>query len=344
MTPGMSLRDLAEYLNAEVIGDGTVVISGINTLEKAGPGEIAFLANPRYASQLESCRADAVILRRAQADHYAGNALVVDNPYLAYASASAKFAPQLNQSAGIHPTAVVSDSAQIHPESSIGPHVVIDASVVIGEGVVIGAGTVIGENSSVGKGTRIYPNVTIYHGVTIGESVTIHGNTVIGADGFGFAPAGENGWVKIHQLGGVRIGNNVEIGACTTIDRGAIEDTEIGDNVILDNHIQIAHNVKVGRNTAMAAYTGVSGSTVIGENCLFGGKTGIAGHLTICSGVQTAGRTIITKSITEPGSYSSGTRFSKTSEWRKNAARFNQLDDMARKLASLENKINQTEE
>ncbi|KKK52337.1 hypothetical protein LCGC14_3105920, partial [marine sediment metagenome] len=239
---------------------------------------------------------------------------------------------------GVHPSAVVAASAQIGGGTSIGPNAVLGEDVVIGANSRIGAGVSISDGTVIGDNCRISANVSIYHGVTIGSQVTIHSGAVIGADGFGFAHS-EGRWVKIYQLGGVVIGNRVEIGACTTIDRGALEDTVIEDGVILDNHVQIAHNVRIGENTAMAGCSGVSGSTVIGKNCIFAGQSGVVGHVTLCDGVHLTGGTIVTKSLTEPGSYSSGTAFSKSEDWRKNAVRFNQLDDLARRVRQLEKKL-----
>jgi UDP-3-O-[3-hydroxymyristoyl] glucosamine N-acyltransferase len=230
---------------------------------------------------------------------------------------------------------VIADSAHIGDGVSIGPHAVVEDGVAIASGVVLGAGSYVGQGSSIGANSWLGPNVNIYHGVSIGSEVTIHSGAVIGADGFGFAND-RGAWVKIHQLGGVEIGDRVEIGACTTIDRGALGNTVIEDGVILDNHVQIAHNVRIGENTAMAAYAGIAGSAVIGKNCIFAGQSGAVGHVTICDNVHAMARCTLSKSIDKPGSYSSGLLMYETPVWRRNAARFGQLDDLARRVKKLE--------
>lgn len=336
------LKTIAEALDATLIrGNGELLIEGINTLQDAGPEEVTFLANPAYRKQLETTRAAAVIISASGAEGFHGPALVVENPYLSYARLTAWFAPG-NPAPGISPSAVVAESARVDESATIGPHAVIGHEAVIGPGAVIGAGVYVGANASVGLGTLIHPNVTLYHNVHVGDYCIFHSGVVLGADGFGFAKEGRK-WVKIHQLGGVVIGDRVEIGACSTVDRGALGNTVIADGVIIDNHVQIAHNVRIGENSAMAAFTGISGSSVIGDNCTLAGKVGVVGHIRICAGVHVSAGTIISKSITEPGSYSSGTSMSNTRQWRKNAARFNQLDDLARRLAAVEKKLRKPE-
>ena len=338
MKPCYPLTEIATYIGAELRGDPNYNITGIHTLRKAGPSELAFLANQKYRHQLSTADAGAVILNAEAAGEYSGNMLVMGNPYLGYALASKMFDHSPVCDFGIHPDAVVADTAQIGENAIVGPNAVIGDSSLVGANSQIGAGAVVGEGSIIGDNCRIAANVSIYHGVTIGNDVIIHSNTVIGADGFGFAPH-KGQWVKIHQLGGVIIGDRVEIGACTTIDRGALDDTVIEDGVILDNHIQIAHNVRIGENTAIAGSSGVSGSTVVGKNCIFAGQVGVIGHVNICDNVHLTGGTIITKSLTEPGSYSSGTAFSNSRDWRKNAVRFNQLDSLAHRIKTLEKKL-----
>ena len=338
MTVSYSLKDIAEHIGADVCGDINYRVYGINTLRLAGANELAFLANNAYRQDLEKTQAGVVILNSEMAKYFAGQKLIVVNPYLGYAMATALFDRAPVAATGIHPRAVVADSANIDPSASIGPLAVIGEGVTIGANTRIGAGTIIDNRVAIGENCRIAGNVSIYHGVVLGDFVTIHSGAVIGADGFGFAQH-EGRWIKIHQLGGVVVGNNVEIGACTTIDRGALDDTVIEDGVIVDNHVQIAHNVQVGENTAMAAFTGISGSTVIGKNCTFAGRAGCVGHITLCDGSHLTGGTILTKSLHEPGSYSSGTMFSKTLEWKKNAVRFNQLDNLAQRVRKLEKKL-----
>ena len=335
MARGYSLQQIAEHIGAELRGDGEFVISSLNTLQDAVEGQLAFLANQTYRKHLSSTGASAVIMHHTMAADFAGHALLMDNPYLGYALASQLFDDTPGFPAGIHPTAVVSDTAEVHPDAAIGPSVYIGEYATIGADTVIGPGCSISEHSSIGKGGWLAANVSVYHGVTIGDNVRIHSGAVIGSDGFGFAP--ENGqWKKIYQLGGVVIGNNVEIGACTTIDRGALGDTVIADGAILDNHVMIAHNVQVGENTAFAAFSGSAGSSVIGRNCVFAGRAGAVGHLHVCDGVQVGLGTTLTRSVREPGVYCSGTQTTKAKEWRKNAVRFNQLDDMYSRLKELE--------
>ncbi|MBT5388641.1 MAG: UDP-3-O-(3-hydroxymyristoyl)glucosamine N-acyltransferase [Porticoccaceae bacterium] len=336
-----SLGEIAEYLSAELRGNPEVRITGLNTLQSAGPGELAFLANAKYQSQLQDCQAQAVLLVAAQADGYAGDCLVLDNPYLGYARLTAWFATEPKPQISIHPSAVIHPTAVIADEVSIGPNVVVEADAVIGRGSCLEANSFVGARTRIGERCRIGSNVSIYHDVIMGTQVRIHSGSVIGADGFGFAPDGQGGWQKIHQLGGVSIGNNVEIGACTTVDRGALEDTRIGNGVIIDNHVQIAHNVVIGDNTALAAYSGIAGSAVLGRNCILGGDACVVGHVTLCDNVMLTARTLVTKNITEPGSYSSGTTpLMKTAAWRKNSARIGQLDDMAKRLKTIEKKDN----
>jgi UDP-3-O-[3-hydroxymyristoyl] glucosamine N-acyltransferase len=335
MSVAYTLQQCADFIGAEIQGDPDCLLTGLNTLQDAGPGDLAFLANTAYQKLLATTAASAVILEPSYSDQYRGNALIMDNPYVGYARITEWFSNAPAHHAGIDATAVVAGSATVAPEVSIGPYVVIDEGAVIADGVVIGAGTYIGAYTSVGTGSWIAPNATIYHGVTIGRNVRIHGGAVIGADGFGFAND-RGSWVKIHQLGGVEIGDNVEVGACTTIDRGALGNTVIENGVVLDNHVQIAHNVRVGENTAMAAYAGIAGSAVIGKNCIFAGQSGAVGHVTICDNVQAMARTTLSKSIDKPGSYTSGLLMYETAKWRKNAARFGQLDAMARRIKKLE--------
>jgi len=237
----------------------------------------------------------------------------------------------------VHASAVVSPDAEVDPTAAIGPHVVIEAGAVIGPHVVLGAGVYVGQQSHLGTATRIYPHVAIYHDVHIGEYCVVHSQAVLGADGFGFAP-GPDGWEKICQLGGVRIGDRVEMGACTTVDRGTLDHTVIADGAIIDNLVQIAHNCRIGRNTAIAGCAGLAGSSIIGDNCTLSGGVGVVGHLEICDNVHITGMSMVTKSIREPGSYSSGTPLSATRDWKRNAVRFSQLESIQKRLAGLEKK------
>ncbi|MBQ0721189.1 MAG: UDP-3-O-(3-hydroxymyristoyl)glucosamine N-acyltransferase [Gammaproteobacteria bacterium] len=335
MSATYSLQEIADYLGAELRGDPACRIQRLNTLEQAGEGELSFLASKAYERYLGTTEASAVLVDARFADALQGNALIIANPYVAYARISAWFDRSAQPLSGIHPTAVVAGSAVLADAVSIGPHATIGERVRIDAGVIIGPGVSIGNDTTIGSGSRLHSNVSVYHGVSIGRNAVIHSSTVIGADGFGFANDGGK-WVKIHQLGGVEIGDNVEIGACTTIDRGALGNTVIDDGVILDNHVQIAHNVHIGENTAMAAYSAIAGSTTVGKNCVFAGQAGAVGHISVGDGVVAMARCTISKSTSKAGSYSSGLLMYETPVWRRNAVRFGQLDDMAKRLKKLE--------
>ncbi|WP_431482546.1 UDP-3-O-(3-hydroxymyristoyl)glucosamine N-acyltransferase [Pseudomonas solani] len=336
--PTFTLGQLAERLDATLRGDEARVVSGLATLQDAGPDQLTFLANPQYRKFLVDTRAAAVLLTPADAEGFTGDALLVPNPYLAYARLSHLFDPKPVSAAGIHPSAVVATDAIVDPSASIGPGAVIESGAQIGAGVTVGAYSVIGARSVVGEGGWLAPRVTLYHDVRIGKRVVIQSGAVIGGEGFGFA--NEKGvWQKIAQIGGVTLGDDVEVGANTTIDRGALADTLIGNGVKLDNQIMIAHNVQIGDNTAMAGCVGISGSTKIGRNCMIAGGVGMVGHIEVCDGVFVTGMTMVTRSITEPGAYSSGTAMQPAADWKKSAARIRQLDDMARRLQQLEKRL-----
>lgn len=331
------LGEIAQALGAELRGDPDIRVSGLATLQAAGPDQLSFLANPAYAKFLANTRAAAVILTPAAAEDCPTNVLLLDNPYLGYAHLSHWFDPTPVAPAGIHPAAVVDASATVAASASIGPHAVIEANAVIGEQVIVGAGCVVGARTSVGAGTVLRNRVTVAHDVVVGQRCHILSGAVIGSDGFGFA--NEKGqWHRIAQLGRVVLGDDVEVGANTTIDRGALDDTVIGNGVKLDNLIQIAHNVCIGDHSAMAAMVGVAGSTRIGRHCVFGGAAGVAGHLEIADQVHLTGMTLVTGDIREPGVYSSGTSADTNRQWRKNAVRFRQLDALARRVKVLEKK------
>ncbi|MCT8945396.1 UDP-3-O-(3-hydroxymyristoyl)glucosamine N-acyltransferase [Pseudomonas iridis] len=338
MTVTIKLGQLAEFLGATLRGDAEKQITGLATLQEAGPAQLSFLANPQYRKFLAGSQAAALLLKEADAEGFAGNALVVPDPYLAYARISHLFDSKPKATAGIHPSAVIAADAVVDPTASIGAFVVIEAGARIGAQVTLGAHCVIGARSEIGEGGWLAPRVTLYHDVRIGKRVVIQSGAVIGGEGFGFA--NEKGiWQKIAQIGGVTIGDDVEIGVNTAIDRGALADTVIGNGVKLDNQIQIAHNVQVGDHTAMAACVGISGSTKIGKHCMLAGGVGLVGHIDICDNVFLTGMTMVTHSITEPGAYSSGTAMQPAAEWRKSAARIRQLDDIARRLKQLEKRV-----
>jgi UDP-3-O-[3-hydroxymyristoyl] glucosamine N-acyltransferase len=333
-----TLGQLAERLGATLRGATDKPISGLATLQEASADQLSFLANAQYRKFLSGSQAGAVLLTAADAEDYAGNALVVANPYLAYAELSHLFDRKPHALPGVHPTAVVAADAHVDANASIGAYAVIESGAQIAAGVTIGAQCVVGARSVIGEGGWLAPRVTLYHDVRIGKRVVIQSGAVIGGEGFGFA--NEKGvWQKIAQIGGVTIGDDVEIGANTTVDRGALSDTLIGNGVKLDNQIMIAHNVQIGDNTAMAGCAGISGSTKIGKNCMIAGGVGMVGHIEVCDNVFVTGMTMVTRSITEPGSYSSGTAMQPAAEWRKSAARIRQLDDMARRLQQLEKQL-----
>lgn len=331
----ITLGELAQQFNLQLSGDAQQPVAGLATLASAGPDQVSFLANKKYAGQLAGTRAAAVIIHPDLAEECPVPTLVTPDPYLAFARLTAVFDCSPPVSPGIHPAATVSAEAQVAKSAAIGANAVIEAGAVIGEGASIGANSYLGQSSRIGANSQIYPGVVIYHDVHLGEDCVVHGQAVLGADGFGFAP-GEQGWVKIHQLGGVRIGDRVEIGAGTTIDRGALEHTVIEDGAILDNQVHVAHNCHIGKNTAIAGCTGMAGSTIIGANCTIAGMVGLVGHIELCDDVHITGMTMVTRSITEPGVYSSGVPMGSNREWRKNAVRFSQLESIYKRLVALE--------
>ncbi|WP_304641799.1 UDP-3-O-(3-hydroxymyristoyl)glucosamine N-acyltransferase [Pseudomonas sp.] len=334
----LTLRRLAELLGAVLDGDGELVIAGISTLQDAGEGQLSFLANSQYRKYLKSTAASAVLLKAEDAEGYQGNALIVADPYLAYARLSHLFDPKPRRASGVHPSAVVAEDAQVDPKAYVGPGVVIDTGACIGAGATIEAQCFVGARSRIGAGSWLAPRVTVYHDVTIGERAVIQSGAVLGSEGFGFA--NDKGvWQKIAQIGGVKVGDDVEIGANTTIDRGALTPTTLGNGVKLDNQIQIAHNVHIGDHTAIAACVGISGSTRIGKHCMIAGGVGMVGHIEICDNVFISGMTMVTRSVTEPGAYSSGTVIQPAADWRKNAARFRQLDALFKRVQQLEKQL-----
>jgi len=333
-----TVKQLADHLQADVQGDPQTLITRLATLASAQTGDLTFYHNPKYYHQLKTTQASAVILSKNESIDCPTTALIVDHPYQAYAAVAQLFEKRPAVHPGIHASAVVAPDAVIDPSASIGPLCVIGKGVVIEKNVVIGAACAIEEESTIGEGSHLYPHVTIYHHVSIGKHVIIHSGAVIGSDGFGMAKD-QDKWLKIPQLGSVRIGDSVDIGANTTIDRGAIDDTIIEDHVILDNQIQIGHNVHIGARTAIAGCVGIAGSTHIGSDCLIGGATCINGHLAIVDRAIISGMSMVTHSIDKPGIYSSGTGIQANSQWRRSVARFHQLDQMAKRLNRLEKQV-----
>ncbi|MEX1196992.1 MAG: UDP-3-O-(3-hydroxymyristoyl)glucosamine N-acyltransferase [Pseudohongiellaceae bacterium] len=348
---GYTLAELAHLLGTGYRGDPSRRLSRLATLKSAGQGDLSFLGNPRYARQLRSCKASAVIVDAASAEGAPCDCLIADDPYLTYARASQLFALlddgelfDTDQPEGsgtgysVHPTAVVSDQAVLGAGAVVGACSVIGPRVAIGSGVRVGANCVIGADTRIGADSRLYPGVTLYHRVSIGERAVIHGGAVIGADGFGFAFDGRRS-VKIAQLGGVRIGDDVEIGAGTTVDRGALDDTVIGDGVKIDNQVQIAHNCVVGEGSIICGCSALAGSTTLGRYCVIGGGVGIIGHLEITDGVTVSAMSFVSRSIKRPGVYSSGTLLQETREWKKNSLRLQNLDTLSKRVRELESRL-----
>ncbi|GAB5498906.1 MAG: UDP-3-O-(3-hydroxymyristoyl)glucosamine N-acyltransferase [Pseudohongiellaceae bacterium] len=330
-----TLGDIAKRLNIELRGDERCRISSLGTLKSAQAGQLSFLSNSSYIDQLADCQASAVILPPDLADRWPGNALLTEAPYVAFAHASALFAPDVKREAGVHPSASVASDAVLARGVSVAANAVVESGARIGEDSSIGAGSVVGAGARIGANCRLQANVTLYREVVLGNRVTVHSTAVIGADGFGYAFDGQRS-IKIHQLGSVRIGDDVEIGAGTTIDRGALDDTIIEQGVKIDNQVQIGHNCHIGEHTVICGCSAIAGSATIGKYCVLGGGSGVVGHLRIADGVQLSAMTLVDREITEPGVYSSGTGFMQTPQWKRNTVRFKQLDSIARRLKELE--------
>ncbi|QDA58161.1 UDP-3-O-(3-hydroxymyristoyl)glucosamine N-acyltransferase [Thermomonas aquatica] len=327
--PVFAASELAQRFGLELRGDDRAV-HGVGTLATATADQLGFLANPRYRGQLAETGAGVVVLRADDADARAGTALLARDPYVAFAKIAALFERKPARMAGIHPTAAVDPSAEVEPSAHVGPHVSIGARSRIGAGASIGPGCVIGEDCVIGEGCELVARATLVTRVRLGKRVLVHPGAVLGADGFGIA-MDHGRWIKVPQLGGVMVGDDCEIGANTSIDRGALGDTVLEEDVRLDNQIQVGHNVRIGAHTAMAGCSAVAGSAVIGRHCLVGGGAGILGHLEVCDRVVITAMSLVTHSIREPGEYSSGTPLMDNRSWRRSAARFKQLDDIARR-------------
>ena len=333
-----TLGVLAEHVGGKLKGDPARSIEWVGTLEHAGPNDISFLHNARYRRQLQTTHAGAVLLSASDAEACPVDCIVVGDPYLAYARIAALIGPRRRCAPGVHPTAVVSPDAHIHPSAYIGPHCVVEARVEVGAGCMIGPGSMLGQDSVLGKDCELIARVTLCQGTRIGQRALIQPGAVIGSDGFGFANE-QKRWVRVPQLGCVRIGDDVEIGANTTIDRGAIEDTLIGDGVIIDNLVQIAHNVRIGDHSALAGCAAVAGSTTIGKHCVLAGQVGVSGHLEIADHVTVTGGSVVLQSIKDPGVYSSGVPLDTNQAWHRNYVRFRQLDETTRRVIALEKRM-----
>ncbi len=331
----VTLAELAAELELDYRGDPATEVSAPATLERAGPRHLSFLANPRYRRHLESTRAGIVVLAEEHLAACPCAALISPDPYAAFARAATRFDSSRDFEPGLHANAVVAQSARLGRDCRVAAGVVVEANARIGDRVHLGAGTVVEDGAVIGDQCFIGPRVTLCRGVTLGQRVLVHPGAVIGADGFGVAMHRER-WIKVPQLGSVVVGDDCEIGANTTIDRGTLDDTVLEEDVRLDNQIQIGHNVKVGAHTAMAGCAAVAGSARIGCYCLIGGGAGILGHLEIADRVTITAMSLVTHSIREAGVYSSGTPLQRNLDWRKNAARLRQLDALARRLKKLE--------
>ena len=338
MTGTYRLGELAERLGGQVVGDADVAISGLGALPSAAPGQLTHLSNPAYRRNLPKTKASAVILQRRDLALCPTNAIVVDDPYFAFALASRLWErpPQLNP--GIHASARIDASASIDRTAHVGPGAVIGSETTVAGGVSIHANAVVGARCRLDEGVRIMANATLYDDVKVGARSVVHANAVIGADGFGFARSGGGALAPIAQLGGVTLGKNVSIGAATTVDRGAIDDTLIEDGVKIDNQVQIGHNCRIGAHSVICGCVGIVGSTEIGRGCVLAGMVGVGGDrpIRICDGVTVSGCTHVSRSITKPGTYSGGVIHNAATAWKRNALRFQNLDELAKRVAQLE--------
>lgn len=341
MQVGLRLDEIVGRLGGTFEGnDGSLIVTQVATLASARTGQIAFLANPKYRQQLVSTQASAIILSPKMATETTLPRIVHPNPYAYYARVAALLNPPAQRNIGVHETAVV--NSRLPTTARIGEHVVIGRNVTLGENVTIYPGCFIGDDVCLGDDSVLYPNVVIYHGCRIGARAIVQAGAVIGGDGFGFAKEGER-WIKIPQIGRVLIGDDVEIGANTSIDRGALDDTEIGNGVKIDNQIQIAHNVVIGDHSAMAGCVGIAGSTRIGRRCTIGGAGMVVGHLEIGDDVHVSAGTMVTKNLRQPGQYTSIYPLEAHDDWLHNAAQIKRLARMADRIAELEKKLEQME-
>lgn len=337
-TSTYSLDEIASRFDLTIKGDGARLIRGVSTLSNATSEHLSFFANTHYRSQLQVTQAGAVVLRANDIENCPTTSLIATDPYVAYAKIATLFENVPQKLTGIHPTAIISKEAYVAPSASIGPYCVIEEGSHIEDGAIVDAHCTIGPHCIIGAQSHLLPRVTLVTHVKLGQRVLVHSGAVIGADGFGLA-FDQDRWIKVPQLGGVNIGNDCEIGANTCIDRGALEDTILEEDVRLDNHIQIAHNVFIGAHTAIAGCAAVAGSTHIGRYCLIGGGTGILGHLHIADRVTITAMSLVTHSLRQTGEYSSGTPIQNNRLWRRNAARFKHLDALAQRLAVIEKEI-----
>lgn len=334
----MLLKDIAKALDAKLVGNGDIDIVSVANLKTAGENQISFLSDPKYRQVLSESKASAVIVKADDVEHANCACIVLNDPYVGFAKVATLLDTTPAIATGVAPSAIVEEGAVLGKNVALGPNVYIQKGAIIGDNVQLGANVVIGPNAKIGSNTKLYPNVSVYHDCQIGSNCLIQSGTVIGGDGFGYANQ-RGTWIKIPQTGRVIIGDHVEIGACTCIDRGAIDDTIIEDNVIIDNLCQIAHNVHIGYGTAVAGGTTFAGSVTIGKYCIIGGTSVFNGHITICDGVTISGMCMVMRSIDKPGVYSSGIPAQTNKEWRITAARTLHINEMYHRLSSLEDKV-----
>ncbi len=334
----VTLGELATRFGCKLIGDPDAVVVRLASLQNAGSDALTFLSNPALKAELRTTNAAAVIVRADDAGDLQTSAIISDDPYVTYARMAAIVMPPPDFPAGVHPSAVIANSAEVASDAHIGPNVVIEDGAQIGAACVIGAGTFVGPDSVLENACMLHANVTLVRSVTLGARTIVHSGAVIGADGFGNAMTPE-GWLKVPQYGGVKIGSDVEIGANSTVDCGALDDTIIEDGVRIDNLVMIAHNVKIGAHTAMAAMVGIAGSAVIGKRCLFAGQSGTVGHIHVCDDVIVSGRGMVSKDITEPGVYACAFPAEPARQWNRRVAQFRRMDNLLERIATLEKRV-----
>jgi UDP-3-O-[3-hydroxymyristoyl] glucosamine N-acyltransferase len=332
------LGEIVSRLGGELVGDAATEVRGLATLRGARAGELSFLVQPKYRADLAATRASAVILPESERDATSLPRIVCRDPYAYFARVSQLFNPPPEAVPGVHPAAVVAPDADVPPSASVGAGCVVERGATLGERVVLGAGSYVGERAAIGADSVLHPRVVIYPGCIVGARTIVHAGAVIGADGFGFAPH-DGKWVKIAQTGRVVIGDDVEIGANTSIDRGAIEDTVIGDGVKLDNQIQVGHNCRIGAHSAIAGCVGIAGSTTIGRHCMIGGAAMIGGHLSVADRTVIAGGTVVTKSIDRADTYASVIPATEVREWRRTVALMRGLARMSERIRELERQL-----
>jgi len=336
--PEFTLHELSAKLGVELQGDGNLTVHGVGSLAHAVDGQLSHLSSHRYLGLLNDSQATAVLIAPEHREQWPGAALVCPNPYLAYARATQLFVRRASIAPGIHPSAVVAPDATVDPTACIGPGVVIGANCSIGAGAELHAHCSLGDGCHIGANTRLMANVVCYADVRLGERCVVHSGAVLGADGFGYTPDAQGHMVEIAQLGGVRIGDDVSIGSATTVDRGALDHTEIAEGVKIDNQVQIGHNCYIGAHTLICGCVGVVGSSRIGKHCVLAGGSGVGGDgpVELCDGVMVTAMTLISKTITKPGVYSGAVLHAPTNQWKRNALRFQQLDGLARRVSRLE--------